>query len=323
MIDIRREKMFPDDVFVMSHIVDNLNYIKDIELIENIYKKKLKKAVKSGRYNHYVFYAATDGWINLFNNFVNNNNVVPITGNLDYKSNWKWFPHWMVVTDSIDPPPTNKHTPEYRWQYWVRRPRPHRIHLIKAIAQHRISHGHIIFPHHLIEPTGRVYPPTRELFQDDRLYNIVHMQFNPALDIPQGENGAYVPSYNIRQKRAIDVITETMTRDQDGVFLSEKTFKAIRAGQLPIVFGQKGTIASMRKYGFKTFDKWIDHSYDDTWNEEKKAIMIAEELKRISLMPDDDFLQMWNDTYEDRLFNQSYKNYKLDYWKKYLNSFFV
>ena len=323
MIDIRLEKMFPDNVFVMDHLVDNLDYIKDIKKIERIYTKKLRRAVKSKQYDHYVFYAATDGWQKLFQNFVDNNDIIPITGNLDYTSKWKWFSHWMAVTDSIDPLPATNYIPRYRWQYWVRRPRPHRIHLIKEIAKREIKHGDIIFPHHLIEPTGRTYPPTKELFQDDELYNKIQSQFNPALDIPQGENGAYVPSYDVRQDRAIDVVTETMTRDQEGIFLSEKTFKAIRAGQLPIVFGQKGTVASLRKYGFNTFDKWIDHSYDDTWDEQLKARMVADELKRISSMSQDDYEQMWHDTYKDRLYNQSYKNYKLDYWKKYLNSFFV
>jgi hypothetical protein len=323
MIDIRYEKMFPKDVFVMDHVVDNVNYINDIDIIEKIFTEKLKKAKQTGKYNYYVFNASTDGWVNLFNNFVSNNDVIPITGNLDFSSNWKWFPHWMAVTDSIDPPSTNRNIPKYRWQYWVRRPRPHRIHLIKEIARRNISYGDIIFPHHLIEPTGRTYLPTKELFQDNKLYDSIQSQFNPALDIPQGENGAYIPSYNIRQNRAIDVVTETMTQDRDGIFLSEKTFKAIRAGQIPIILGQKGTIASLHKYGFKTFNKWIDHSYDDTWDEQLKASMIADELKRICSMSQDDYEQMWHDTYRDRLYNQSYKNYKLDYWKRYLNSFFV
>ena len=323
MIDIRREQMFPSNVFVMDHLVENLNYVEDIDKIERIYTKKLKRAMKSNKYDHYVFYASFDGWQNLFQNFVNNNHVIPITGNLDYTSDWKWFSHWMAVTDSIDPPATTDHIPKYRWQYWVRRPRPHRIHLIKEIAKRNIGHGDIIFPHHLIEPTGRTFPPTKELFQDDALYSSIQSQFNPALDIPQGENGAYVPSYDVRKDRAIDVVTETLTLDQGGIFLSEKTFKAIRAGQIPIVFGQKGTIASLRNFGFKTFDKWIDHSYDDTWNEQIKASMIADELKRISNMSQNDYEQMWYETYEDRVYNQSYKNFKLDYWKNYLNSFFV
>lgn len=322
MIDIRREQMFPSNVFVMDHVVDNLNYINDIDKIERIYTKKLKTAKKTGKYNHYVFNASTDGWLNLFNNFVTNNNVIPVTGNLDFPSNWKWFPHWMVVTDSVDPPSTNTNIPEYRWQYWVRRPRPPRIYLIKEIAKRNISCGDIIFPHHLIEPKGRTFPPTKELFADSNLYNSIQSQFNPALDIPQGANGAYTPSYNVRQNRAIDVVSETMTQEQGGIFLSEKTYKAIRAGQIPIVLGQKGTIASLRNNRFKTFDKWIDHSYDDTWDEQLKASMIADELKRISSMPQDDYEQMWYDTYKDRLYNQSWKSYKLDFWKEYLKGFF-
>ena len=61
MIDIRREKMFPDDVFVMDHLVPNTNYEHDTKKIKKVYEKKLLRARKSGLYKNYVFYSAFGG----------------------------------------------------------------------------------------------------------------------------------------------------------------------------------------------------------------------------------------------------------------------
>jgi len=323
MIDIRRENMFPKKVFVLDHITPltgtNLDYIKDIKLIEKILSETLDAVKKTGQYNHYVFYAALDGWEDLFDNFINNHkDVIPVTGNLQSSDKWVWFPHWQVVVDATVPLPTTKKTPNFRWQYWVRRPRLHRIILLSEIAKLDIAHGDIIFPHHLKEPTGRVFPPTEELFEDKNLYYKISKQFNPPIDIPIGENGAYTASYEARQDRAIDVVTETMWQRDGGTFLSEKTYKAIRAGQLFFILGQKHSIKYLREYGFKTFDKWIDHSYDDEDDFILKAKLIAKEIKRISMLEQDQFEKMWHETYEDRLHNQLYKRHGLKFWKNYL-----
>jgi len=322
MIDIRREKMFPDDVFVMDHLVPNINYKHDTKKIKKVYEKKLKRARKSGLYKNYVFYSATDGWHDIFDSFLNSNDIIAITGNYKHSTKWHWFPHWQVVVDATDPLPTTKEIPDFRWQYWVRRPRPHRIELLQQIAKLNISGGDIIFPTHLVEPSGLTFPPTQELFSDKKLYKKISKQFNPPIDIAPGTNGAYVASYQTRQNRAIDVVTETMCNSNGGIFLSEKTFKALRAGQLFFILGQKGSIKELQDYGYKVFDKWLDHSYDCEDDTGKRAEMIASELKRISQLNNNEFNRMWHDTYEDRLHNQLYKNYKLDYWKKYLKSFF-
>ena len=326
MIDIRREKMFADDVYVLDHIKaldkQNVSFINDKDYILQIYKKKLNKAKKNSKYKHFAFYAATDGWTEIFDSFVKKNNLIPFTGNLNCKD-WNWFPHWLVVTDSIDPLPCSKTVPDYRWHFWVRRPRPNRIELLKNFSDLNINNGEIVFPKKLVEPTGRVFPSTKELFGNDRLYDNISDRLNLPIDIEVGTNGAYVPGFELRQKRAIDIVTETMYSNEGGIFISEKTFKPIRAGQLFVVLGQKGTIKSLHNYGFKIFDKWIDHSYDDVEDMPTKAKMIAKEISRISNLSHADFLQMWVETYADRKHNQTYKNYKLDYWKKYLNSFFV
>lgn len=47
-----------------------------------------------------------------------------------------------------------------------------------------------------------------------------------------------------------------------GCFLTEKTFKAIKHGQLFFVAGGEGSLESLRKLGYSTFDHLLDNRYD-------------------------------------------------------------
>lgn len=48
----------------------------------------------------------------------------------------------------------------------------------------------------------------------------------------------------------------------DGAFLTEKTFKAIKHGQLFFVAGGAGSLAALRSLGYRVFDDILDNSYD-------------------------------------------------------------
>jgi hypothetical protein len=51
---------------------------------------------------------------------------------------------------------------------------------------------------------------------------------------------------------------------EDNGFLTEKTYKPIRAGQLFLMQGPPGTIAYLRSQGFDTYDDFLDHNLYDT-----------------------------------------------------------
>jgi hypothetical protein len=46
-----------------------------------------------------------------------------------------------------------------------------------------------------------------------------------------------------------------------------------------------GSLAKIRSYGFKTFSPWINESYDDEKDPQKRMIAIVEEMTRISKLP--------------------------------------
>ena len=66
----------------------------------------------------------------------------------------------------------------------------------------------------------------------------------------------------------INLTSETFY-DEPGLFLSEKTWKPILAGQMFIIIGQKYTLKRLRDLGFETFGHILDESYDNMDNDKR------------------------------------------------------
>lgn len=79
----------------------------------------------------------------------------------------------------------------------------------------------------------------------------------------------------------ISIVTETHF-EKDILFRSEKIFKTIAIGHPFIVLSSQYFLRELKKLGFKTFDKWIDESYDNEPDIMKRIEMITDELKKLS-----------------------------------------
>jgi hypothetical protein len=64
----------------------------------------------------------------------------------------------------------------------------------------------------------------------------------------------------------VNLVLETFfdAEQSDGAFITEKTFKPIRNGQLFVVFGCANTLRTLRQLGYKTFDNVINNDYDSS-----------------------------------------------------------
>lgn len=84
--------------------------------------------------------------------------------------------------------------------------------------------------------------------------NLTNQQRN---DHSQTESKYHTDSY-------CNIIVEThFDADQShGVFLTEKTFKPIKHGQMFFIAGCAGSLQTLRDLGYKTFDHVLDNSYD-------------------------------------------------------------
>jgi hypothetical protein len=80
-------------------------------------------------------------------------------------------------------------------------------------------------------------------------------------------------------------LTSETQFDQFGTpFMSEKTFRPILNLQPFIYFGNYKGLEELRRLGFKTFDGYIDESYDQEPVPAKRFVMIEQELKKFVAM---------------------------------------
>jgi len=93
------------------------------------------------------------------------------------------------------------------------------------------------------------------------------------------------------------VVTETIYYDEK-LHLTEKIFKPIVSRRPFILVGAPGNLNYLKRYGFCTFDKWIDESYDLETDPNKRMHMIVKELDRLCSMPWDELMTMYQEMQE-------------------------
>ena len=106
-------------------------------------------------------------------------------------------------------------------------------------------------------------------------------------------NNEYDDNYYIRRivdqvylDTWVSVISDASFGDQDGtLFLSEKVYKPIACFHPFIIMGNKGSLKKLREMGYRTFDGFIDESYDELPTFERFDAII-EAIKKINAIED-------------------------------------
>jgi len=100
-----------------------------------------------------------------------------------------------------------------------------------------------------------------------------------------------LPDYhNIFPLYHIELVIETNVYECG--WWTEKTAKCLVAGKPFILLGTSGQLTELKRMGFKTFDPWIDESYDNEPNADKRFDMIKSELRRIASLSNIDQQKM-------------------------------
>ena len=87
----------------------------------------------------------------------------------------------------------------------------------------------------------------------------------------------------------------------NGCFISEKVFKPIRHGQPFIVFGTPGTLATLRRLGYKTYDYAIDNSYDEIQDNTERFRAAVESVRQVFNQDMHAwYMSMWDDMQYNR-----------------------
>jgi len=87
--------------------------------------------------------------------------------------------------------------------------------------------------------------------------------------------------------------------------INEKIWKPIVTMQPFVIIGQPKTLKYLKDIGYKTFDKWIDESYDDTLDDDLRFQKILNEIARLNEFSKDEFAELLFDMHEVLLYNYS------------------
>lgn len=107
------------------------------------------------------------------------------------------------------------------------------------------------------------------------------------------------------------VVTETIYYDPK-LHLTEKIFKPIVAKRPFILVAAPGNLAYLKSYGFKTFDRWIDESYDQETDHYIRIEKITAEINRLCKLSSNELKQMHQEMQDvlEYNFNHFYKDFK-------------
>lgn len=89
--------------------------------------------------------------------------------------------------------------------------------------------------------------------------------------------------YCMWQNSLWHLVNETVFHEPK-LHLTEKIFKPIVAQRPFVLVGAPGNLEYLRSYGFQTFGRWIDESYDSMQDEDQRLDAICQEISRYARM---------------------------------------
>ena len=111
--------------------------------------------------------------------------------------------------------------------------------------------------------------------------------------------------YDLWQRSLWHIVNETVFYEPKQ-HLTEKVFKPIVAQRPFVLVAAPGNLRYLRSYGFQTFDRWIDESYDDIHDPDQRLDAIAVEIARFAAMPLDELKEIHQDMLPVLQFNKQH-----------------
>jgi len=218
-----------------------------------------------------------------------------------------YFEPWNRYDDS-DIVKFNPIDDKYLFLSYNRNPRPQRIQLLLIMLKENLFHRGWISLNELI------YPP----MPDDDINDFNYLKDNAPFVIDTRYDLFYNLAINITkedyEKTFISLVTESLA-DDDTLFFSEKIWKPIMVGHPFLLYGNQHSLRLLKEWGFKTFDKWFDESYDNEPDRVIRARMIVKELKKFENKSIEELKIIREEMNEVCRYNQNH--YKIYYNKKY------
>jgi hypothetical protein len=110
--------------------------------------------------------------------------------------------------------------------------------------------------------------------------------------------------HKLYNRSYVSIVAETESfPDPYSIYLSEKISKPLIAGHPFMVYGAPGYLKYLKSFGFRTFDRWIDESYDEH-DVRTRAEKIIECFAKFANQPDSAKQRMFEEMQEVCQHNQ-------------------
>jgi hypothetical protein len=118
---------------------------------------------------------------------------------------------------------------------------------------------------------------------------------------------------DLYQNSYVHIVTETQFEKSVSPFMSEKTWRPILNLQPFIYLGNPFSLNTLRMMGFKTFEPFIDESYDKESDPVKRFALVENEIKKLNSLSLDEIHKWYVSISDILIHNQtllySYKTY--------------
>lgn len=96
----------------------------------------------------------------------------------------------------------------------------------------------------------------------------------------RNDHSAIVPYLFSDAYCAIAIESQFDVDQSNGAFITEKTFKSIKHGQMFFIAGGAGSLQTLRDLGYRTFDHVLDNSYDTITNHTQRWQRLHESIQQ-------------------------------------------
>ena len=201
---------------------------------------------------------------------------------------------------------------------WNRTMRSHRYWLAYIALKHKLlDHNYFSFLNHnldinslsriLTKYTGN-YEESSKYYE--KIYNMIPYNLDTH-HLTDEQKRSFATNNNKKEYYAnsyVHITSESGLGNpiSNGIFFSEKTFHPIINLQPFIYVGFTGALKQLKAWGFKTFDPYIDESYDDERDTTNRLKMIENEIQKLNNKPIEEIHQWYYSIKDILLHNQQH-----------------
>jgi hypothetical protein len=197
--------------------------------------------------------------------------------------------------------------------------RSYRLNLIARLAQQKlIESGHVslhldytdhgTWQQEISNPKTKLSADACKLIQEN-INNPLILDRKTLTGNASADFGNY--EFELWKSGLWHIVTETVFY-YDKLHLTEKVFKPIVAQRPFMLAAAPGNLAYLKSYGFETFDRWIDESYDTIADPDQRLQAIVDQTQRLCAMSRSELQQMHQEMQPvlEHNFNHLYGDFK-------------